>query len=330
MFSWEWPWIFLLLPAPLLVRFLLPARSTPSTALRAPFLPLLRQLAARQDIQVIGQWHRVLMLSLVWILLLAAVARPLWIGDARPLPREGRDLMLVVDISPSMAERDMALGNGYTTRIEVVKSVIGEFIAKRSQDRIGLILFGEQAYLQTPLTFDHRTVLTHLNESQLGFAGNATAIGDALGLGIKRLLDRPAESRVVILLTDGANNAGSDPREAALVSAEADIRIHTVAIAGEPREITDIFGLRRTLNPSADLDEETLIFIAETTGGRYFRAHNPRELDQIYDEIDRLEPAPEAISFRPQRSLFHWPLGAALLISLLMAAIPLISRERVA
>jgi Ca-activated chloride channel family protein len=159
-------------------------------------------------------------------------------------------------------------------------------------------------------------VETQLLEAQPGFAGNATAIGDAIGLAVKRLRDRPAESRVVILLTDGANTAGTDPLAGAKVAAEAGIRIHTVGIGADTKVVSGFFGQSRQVNPSADLDEATLISIAETTGGQYFRARDPQELQNIYQLLDQLEPVPEDVTFRPQKSLFHWPLTAAIALLL--------------
>jgi Ca-activated chloride channel family protein len=181
-----------------------------------------------------------------------------------------------------------------------------------------LILFGERGYLQTPLTFDRNSVRIQLDEALPGFAGNATAIGDAIGLAIKLLRDRPAESRVLVMLTDGANTAGTDPRRAADIAARAGIRIHTVGVGGTTRVERSLLGFTRQVNPSANLDEDTLTYIAETTGGQFFRAHDPVELETIYRYIDELEPAPEEVTYRPQRSLFHWPLTAALGISLLL------------
>ena len=219
--------------------------------------------------------------------------------------------MLAVDISPSMDQDDMLVRGGYATRIAAVKQIVGDFIEQRTADRIGLILFGEQAYLQTPLTFDRQTVRIQLEEAQTDFAGNTTAIGRALGLSIKRLRDRSTESRVLILLTDGANTAGEDPREAAKIAAEANIRVHTVGIGSERR-----VGL---LRGGSSLDEGLLREIAEATGGNYFRARDPAELQLVYRYIDELEPTPEELTFRPQKSLFHIPLISAVLLSALLA-----------
>lgn len=318
MLSWQWPWLFLLLPLPLLVRWLLPAKEQAPQAIRVPFYAELRALNSEQQRKATPIWLQAFFAIMIWVLLVSAAARPTWVGDPVPLPQEGRDLMLAVDISKSMQEEDMQASAGYASRINAVKAVVGDFIDKRMGDRIGLILFGQQGYLQTPLTFDTQTVNQQLQEAQLGFAGNATAIGDAIGLAIKRLRDRPAESRVLILLTDGANTAGTDPRQAAEIAAEANIRIHTVGIGSDSKVVRGLLGARR-INPSADLDEDSLTFIAETTGGEYFRARDPAELLSIYNYLDALEPMPEEQTFRPTMSLSHWSLALAMLLSGLMA-----------
>jgi len=209
-------------------------------------------------------------------------------------------------------------------RLTLVKHVLGEFLRRRDGDRIGLILFGSNAYLHVPLTFDHATVGRLLAESRLGVAGKQTAIGDALGIAVKRLRERPEGSRVLILLTDGANTAGEvAPRQAAELAAHAGLRVYTVGVGAEQMEVPGLFGTSfgaRRINPSADLDEDTLRHIATLTGGRYFRARDQAELEAIYAELDRIEPvAQEAESLRPMRTLHHWPLAFAWLLSLALA-----------
>ena len=246
-------------------------------------------------------------LFLCWLCSLLALSRPQWVGDPVPLPASGRDLLLAVDISPSMRQRDMRIGGQIVNRLVAVKSVVGEFVTQREGDRLGLILFGEQAYLQTPLTFDRLTLQTLLNEAQLGFAGsNGTAIGDAIGLAVKRLEDRPKNHRVVILLTDGANNSGAlEPIKAAQLASRAKVKIYTIGVGAKN---------------ARGLDEQTLAEVAKITGGQFFRARNPAELDAIYQELNRLEPVDqEAETIRPTRSLYHLPLGIAFILSLIIA-----------
>jgi Ca-activated chloride channel family protein len=268
-------------------------------------------------------WRHAL-LAAIWLCLVAAACGPRWLGDEVRLSQSGRDLMLAVDISESMRIEDMQWGDEFVGRLSAVKHVAGEFLRRREGDRIGLILFGSGAFLQAPLSFDRATVGRLLEEARIGFAGKQTAIGDALAIAVKRLRERPEKSRVLILLTDGANTAGSiPPREAAGLAAAAGLRVYTIGIGAEELEVPGpfggMFGSRR-VNPSADLDEATLTAIAEATGGRYFRARDPRELEAVYREIDTLEPVvqdPE--TRRPMVSLAHWPLAAALLGSLALA-----------
>jgi Ca-activated chloride channel family protein len=208
-----------------------------------------------------------------------------------------------------MRQLDMRIGGQIVNRLVAVKSVVGDFVEQREGDRLGLVLFGEQAYLQTPLTFDRKTLQTLLYEAQMGFAGsNGTAIGDAIGLAVKRLEDRPKNHRVVIILTDGANNAGAlEPIKAAQLASRAKVKIYTIGVGA------------RGAN---GLDEQTLAEVAKITGGKFFRARNPAELNAIYQELNRLEPVnQEAETIRPTISLYHWPLGIAFGISLLIAVL---------
>ena len=224
--------------------------------------------------------------------------------------------MLGVDISGSMQEEDFRYAGRYVPRLAVVRELARQFIAEREGDRIGLILFGEQAYVQTPLTLDRATVQHFLAEATVGLAGKATAIGDAIGLSIKRLRQRPEGSRVLILLTDGANTAGNvEPQEAATLAHELGITIYTIGVGSDGTNRSAFgfpFGGR-----GSDLDEGTLIRIAEATGGRYFRARSTEEMAQIYATIDELEPTETAgEALRPRLEWFHWPLGLALVLGL--------------
>ncbi|MFT6406922.1 MAG: Ca-activated chloride channel family protein [Arenicella sp.] len=318
MLSWQWPYLLALLPLPLIVRWLTRGDDASASAIQVPFFDSLQDLEQSQVSPQASNWLKALLLWLVWASLLTAVARPTWVGEPVNLPQDRRDLMLAVDISRSMEQQDMLINKQYTNRITAVKAVVGEFVEQRASDRLGLILFGQQAYLQTPLTFDSKTVNQQLQEAQPGFAGNSTAIGDAIGLAIKRLRGRPTDSRVLILLTDGANTAGTDPIQAAAIAAEAEIRIHTVGVGADEIISRSFFGRRQKINPSSDLDEATLKAIADKTGGQYFRARDPKELQQIYAEIDKLEPIPDEQTFRPTRSLLHWPLSVTLGLSLLL------------
>jgi Ca-activated chloride channel family protein len=316
------PWVLLALPLPLLVRWLLPrAPAASAGALRVPFFAALADGAGAAR----GSRRWPLLLAVpAWLLLVVAAARPQWVGEPVPLPLAGRDLMLAVDISGSMVEQDMVVGGQVVDRLTAVKAVAGDFVERREGDRVGLILFGQQAYLQAPLTFDRDTVRTLLFESAVGLAGRETAIGDAIGLAVKRLRPAPGETadteRVMILLTDGANTAGTiAPLKAANLAADAGIRVYTIGVGADPRIGFGGFGLRLGGSP---LDERTLAAIAETTGGRYFRARDIEELQGIYATLDELEPAEsDQRVYRPVDELFQWPLGGALLLTAVLGGL---------
>jgi Ca-activated chloride channel family protein len=315
-FTLAWAWLLLAWPLPWLLRRLLPAaRPRGVQALRVPWFSEVRGDRA-------GWMRQPLMAAVagvVWTLLLFAAARPQWVGEIENLPVTGRDLLLAVDISGSMDTQDMILNSSPVNRLQAVKRVAGEFIQRRQGDRVGLVLFGSRAYLQTPLTFDTETTATLLEESEIGLAGRETAIGDAIGLAVKRLREDAAAERVLILLTDGANTSGEvQPLQAAEFAARQGLKIYTVGVGADEMMVQDFFGAR-VVNPSADLDEETLKAIAERTGGAYFRARDAAGLIEIYRLIDELEPVESDVeTIRPVDELFHWPLGAAYLLTLLM------------
>lgn len=317
MIQFEWPWIFFTVPLPLLLRLLLPpADAIKEAALRVPSLsPFVIETGAQPGKILQRRW---LMLPalLAWLLLVSAAARPIWVGDPVELPVSGRDLMLAVDISGSMQTEDIVNHGEQESRLAAVKEIAGDFIERRIGDRIGLILFGSQAYVQTPLTFDRKTVKTLLQESAIGLAGEQTAIGDAIGLAVKRMLQNPQGNKVLVLLTDGASNAGEvQPLKAAELAAKEGLTIYTIGIGADEMLVNTMFGSQR-VNPSADLDEKTLVAIAKATGGRYFRARDSKQLNQIYSELDKLQPVTQdKQTFRPLRALFYWPLGFALLLA---------------
>ncbi|EXF47438.1 von Willebrand factor type A domain-containing protein [Pseudomonas sp. BAY1663] len=320
MFELAWPWVFLLLPLPWLLRGLLPAADSGEAALKVSFLDELQSLSGRRARVALPAWRQQLPYLTVWLLLLFAAARPQWLGEPLPLPVSGRDLLVAVDVSGSMDYPDMHWDDEEITRLELVKRLLGDFIEQRHGDRVGLILFGSKAYLQAPLTFDRRTVRIWLDEALVGIAGSNTAIGDAIGLAVKRLRERPADSRVLVLVTDGANNGGEiEPLLAATLAAEEGVRIHTIGIGADAEEggVLSRFGF----NPGLELDEPTLRAIAERTGGEYFRARTSAELEAIGETLDRLEPAAQQpTQARLAEALYVWPLAAALLISLLLVA----------
>ena len=320
MIDWHWPWAFYLLPLPLIIFWLLPKVKQQEAALKVPDLTLWQTSNATSQIHSQQTWPALILPALLWLALITALARPHILGEVVELPTSGRDLMLAIDISGSMEIEDMKWNKRPVNRLFTVKKVLNNFIAQRQGDRLGLVLFGSQAYLQVPLTFDWQTVQTLMNEAQIGLAGKKTAIGDAIGLTIKRLQSNPEQSRVVILLTDGANTAGEvEPLKAAELAQQSKVKIYTIGLGADAMEVASFFGSRQ-VNPSRDLDEGTLQKMADITGGHYFRARDSKELEQIYDMIDQLEPTekdPEI--FRPQINIYYWPLGLALLLSFIIA-----------
>jgi Ca-activated chloride channel homolog len=325
MFYFEWPWIFLLLPLPWLIKRIAPSAPTAADGtLFASFINV--QALNQKKIQFFGVnlpfifWGALF----CWFLLVSAAARPQWLKESTILPETGRNLLLAVDVSGSMEIADLDQNN--LTRLDVVKQVAGEFVQRREGDRIGLILFGTQAYLQTPLTFDRKTVSILLQDSVVGIAGRETAIGDAIGLAVKRVQETEGET-VMVLLTDGANTAGNIQRgKAAELAAQQGLRIHTIGIGGEARTISGFFGPQMS-NPAVDLDEETLKTIADVTGGNYFRATDRQSLTQIYQQLDTLEPVELGERMvRTVTALYHWPLGLGFIVSLILAM--LLLREK--
>ncbi len=314
----EWPWLWLLLPLPWLLRRLLPpVPPRNSAALRVPFMEDFRAVDSRAAPPPPSHGWPLWLAAAAWLLLVAALTRPQWLGEAVQLPVSGRDLMLAVDLSGSMEVEDFQWQGALVNRLAATKLVATEFIDRRAGDRLGLILFGQRAYLQAPLTFDRETVKQLLLESAIGLAGKETAIGDAIGLAVKRLRDQAVDSRVLILLTDGANTTGQvNPLKAAELAARAELKIYTIGIGADEMLVHSLFGTRR-VNPSLDLDEKTLRAIAEKTGGRYFRARDITELERIYQLLDDLEPVDaEARHFRQIHALYPWPLAAAVLLAL--------------
>jgi len=309
-----WPWMALSLPLPLLVRRLLPEAFPRGTAV---FLPFAAQLAGERTLPLRSpSRRRSALFAAIWLLLGLAAVRPQWLGDPQPVPTAGRRVFLAVDVSESMQTQDMA---GGMNRLQVVQKVAGDFIAGRHGDRLGLILFGTQPYLQAPLSADLATVRQFLDEAVIGVAGPQTALGDAIGLALKRLRDDPqakgrGDETVLILLTDGRNTAGAmPPEQAAKFAAAAGLKIYTIGVgAADTGDNFGFFGIAQS-----DLDEETLQTIAKATGGEYFRAEDASALRAVYTRIDQLEPAAGRDQwYRPATEYYDWPLGLALLLSL--------------
>jgi Ca-activated chloride channel family protein len=323
MFEFAWPYVFALLPLPLIVRLLWPAKQQQQSA--ALLVPSFIKGSTGQQQAATSSRLKLLFATIIWILLITAAARPQWLGEPVSIPNEGRDLMIAVDLSGSMKMEDMEINGRLVDRLVMTKSVLTDFIKRRVGDRLGLILFADTAYLQAPLTFDRETVATLLDETVIGLVGEKTAIGDAIGLAVKRFDDREDSNRVLVLMTDGQNTAGRiSPEEANELAKNFNVKIYTIGLGADEKVINSFFGQRR-VNPSADLDEALLTRIAESTGGEYFRARDPQSLENIYKILDQLEPvAGEGQKLRPLTALFYVPLIIALGLSALYALITLL------
>jgi len=330
MFSFNWPYFVILLPLPLLVWWLWPmaaSNTTPldedsQTALLHPALQRLEKAFSGHYVATAsGHWLSLSLLSMLWVALVMSLMQPQWLRPHTEVKTRGYDLMLAVDLSRSMLALDFTVQGQRVNRLQVVKGVVGRFINQRQGDRIGLILFGDNAYLQAPLTLDSDAVRKMLDNAMPRIAGDGTSIGDAVGLAVKKLRERPASSRILILLTDGENTAGSlPPEQAALLAAQYQIRIYTVGVGthGEvpfPDEATG-----RITMEAMNIDESLLQKIAEQTGGAYFRATDAQALERIYAEINQLEKTEaESRTVLIPEPLFRIPLGIALLMLLALA-----------
>ena len=330
MWSIAWPWALVALPLPLIFRYLLPeAKGLSEAGLRVPNIDSFATLKDRAGTEQLLNW-RFWVAALAWMLLVLAAARPERIGEELDVPVAGRNLMLAVDLSGSMDQKDFVLAGLRVDRLTATKAVASDFIERREGDRIGLILFGERAYLQVPLTLDRETVNILLMEAFIGLAGEKTAIGDAITLAVRRIHEQKKDEgeQVLVLLTDGANTAGEvQPLKAAQLAQQVGLRIYTIGIGAEQLEVSSLIGGRRRINPSADLDEDTLTQIAQLTGGRYFRATDTASLQDIYKLVDELEPVEEPESgFRPVKSYYFYPLGLSVLLVTLMSVVSLLKR----
>jgi len=263
--------------------------------------------------------HRLLPLLfyLVLVLLIGALARPQYGTERATVNESGINIVLAVDLSESMAALDFKQEGRIVNRLEAVKRVVNDFIARRDGDRIGLVVFGSQAYTQLPLTRDYQTIAAMLDRLQIGAAGRATAVGDAIGISIKRLADIESRTHIIILLTDGRSNSGElTPPTAADIASQKGIKIYTIGVGGEGRApflVNDpIFG-QRYVYQDVDLDEETLVQIARVTGGSYFRAQDTVELEKIYATIDALEKTEAKVArFAEYKELYRYLLVPAL------------------
>lgn len=314
-FAFIWAWLFF--PLPWLMRFVPKETQSLANAIAVPFYKQLDNSLYKSQSR--HKPYKYLW-WLLWFFLILALSGPQWVGEAQPIKRTGRNIMLALDISGSMQMDDMRLEGNQVSRLTVVKKTALDFIKHRVGDRLGLILFGTKPYLQTPLTFDRKTVEHMLLDATVGLAGQTTSVGDAIGLATKQLDKVPAKSRVLILLTDGANNSGVlEPIQAANIAKSHDIKIYTIGLGAERIMVQGFLGLQ-AINPSSDLDEASLKKIASLTGGEFFRARNFKQLQNVYKTIDALEPvAQDSKPYRPISPYYYYPLLIALLLYFLLA-----------
>jgi Ca-activated chloride channel family protein len=307
-FSFAHPWLLLLL---LLVPLLawLKGRSGGRSAFLYSSVGLVKNIIGLTRTSIGAILLRMRWLAL--LLLLAALARPqLGEGQAK-IRASGIDIVMALDLSGSMAAEDFELNGKSVNRLVIGKDVMQQFVRKRVNDRIGLVAFAGRAYIATPLTLDHDFLLRNLERLDLGALEDGTAIGSAISAGANRLRDIEAKSKIVVLMTDGQNNAGKIPPVTAAEAAQAlGVRVYTIGIGtkGLARvPYRDPFGQTRYMDQQVDIDEETLTQVAQKTGGKYFRAENTAGLRKIYDEIDQLEKTEvEVKKYQRYRELFPW------------------------
>lgn len=311
--EFAWPWVFVLLPLPwFLWRGLKPA--SPGHALQLPHASLSWEAGDDIPARRAASW----LLTLGWFCLLIAAARPQTLGPPQAQQHSGRAMMLAIDLSGSMGTQDMQLGGQLLSRFGAVEAIAGDFISRRGGDEVGLILFGTRAFLVTPLTYDLNAVRAQLQSAVVGLPGTNTAIGDAIAVAVRRLAALPEQARVVILLTDGVNNSGSiSPQDAARAAKAAGVRIYTIGIGATSMTVPGLFG-DSVVNPSEDLDANMLTYIANETGGHFYRATDGNQLADVYRTIDALEPMPQhGPSLRLRHEWFRLPLAAATMCLLL-------------
>ena len=329
MTNFLYPQMFLLIFLPFIIRSFLPGiKGLHGDALRTPFLKDIAEINTKFG----GAWRSaansakyfssgMIFLMSIWALLVASAARPQWLGEPIRIKNYGRDIMLVMDISTSMLEPDFVYQNRRIDRLTAVKLSASEFIQERVNDRVGLILFGTLAYLQSPITFDKQSVGEILWSMEAGMAGNSTAIGDALGLALKNLREAGnKDDKIIVLLTDGENNDGSLTMPQAISLAKTEnIKIYTIGVGNEKTFADSLFGVRVSSGGRTEIDETSLKLLAEETKGRYFRAKDTAGLRAIYSEIDKLEPSEDEDQYIFEvKELFYVPLTVALCLALLV------------
>lgn len=309
-----WPFSFLFLLLPFAVYFLIPKKQKDlkTQALKIPFFNQVVKLKKTSSIALKKEKFNLIFLSLAWIFFVIAAARPVWFLNHKTLPIETRNIILALDVSGSMQEQDFVVNNTAVDRLTAVKEVVDNFLSKRVEDNIALVLFADEAYTYAPLSYDKKTLKSLLKEINHGIAGNQTAMGDGLALAVQNAIKVPAESQIVILLSDGEASQGLvGLNEAIKLAKDNQVKVYTIGI-GNPENYQQVFGMKMAI-PSS-LDEQTLSFIAKETGGEYFLAQNTDTLEKIYQQIDKLEKDESAQkNVKPKKELFFIPLALGLI-----------------
>lgn len=333
MFEFHWPWAAILLPLPLLLPYLWPKPETQEedhlegqrqTLLHPRLDALQAAYQTRRLRRQLGGWIYKGLLGLLWVALVLALMRPQWLTPYTEVSTPGYDLMLAMDASHSMDALDFTVGGTQVTRMQVVKGVMGRFIDSREGDRIGLIIFGSQAFVLSPLSLDRHAVRQLLDGVVSSIAGQGTALGDAVALGVKKLRERPPQSRVMVLIADGDSTHGNfAPVEAARLARMAGVRIYVIGVGSKQEKIPIYEEGRIKYRDDLTMNEDTLQEIAKTTGGAYFRATDTRALEEISERVGQLEKtqAEARTAFLPE-PLFRWPLALALLALLGLGLFP--------
>lgn len=328
MIEFSWPWIFLLLPLPLLAIWH-QHRNRADNAIKvvprlaSAFDHLHKSKTTADRLGNRRQW-KLMMLWLSWIALLFAIAQPGLPGKTTAQQASGRAMSVLIDLSTSMERRDFSINDELVDRLTVVKDIASSFIANRIGDRVGLVLFGSEAFIGSPLSYDLSSVVHVLQSSGIGMAGRTTAMGDAMGLALRSLREDPARDKAMVLLSDGTNNAGSaEPEDAARLAKKLGIRIYTIGLGSDSSAREQ----QQFQSAAADLDEDTLKAIANESGGRFFRAQTTDQLSAIYREIDTLESsdniAPPLIIKLDLRNGFIWLLLVCTVVAVLLSRVSL-------
>jgi len=332
MYQFYWPWFALLLPLPFLMRWIFPVRKKyvrEQTEVLFPAIDRLKNLfPASSDVNHATNRSMLCALYVVWSLLVIALMQPEKQDQFVHVKNNGYDLMLAVDISGSMQAVDFSTSTKTISRLDATKDVVSKFVLSRQGDRVGLIAFGEHAYLHVPLTLDTLSVSKMLNNMATGMAGNATAIGDAIGLSVRTLRERPEGSRILVLLTDGEDNASSiPPMEAVKLAKQYGIKIYTIGV-GQNGNVPFPNGYGGYQMVKVSMDEGLLKKIASLTGGQYFRATDAQALSSIYTKINQMEKteADQNVYFI-REPLYHYPLSLALVFLFLLTLYQILNRR---